>query len=212
MTFTAHGHHIPGSPTDDENLEWARARCGGPGVCVPCSREASLFAAQDIPKVELSDFNPEEYLETPAGPANQDEYDIAAMYDEEPAEEGNLYKHAKRELELLGEESAVVEGYLEMIKIFAKMGHSGASAFIFIHTLSDLMQFKNLTELTDDPDEWIHVGEEVWGKAPGIWQSSRNSEAFSNDGGKTYYLLSEGIDGSPLHDSKKKTDDNQKLF
>lgn len=103
-------------------------------------------------------------------------------------EDSNLVKHAKRELELLGEEEWVVNGYLRMIKIFAQMGHSGGSASVFIPTLNRLLSFENLKPLTDDPDEWMQVTEDDGG----CWQSRRNAEAFSDDGGKSYYLLSEG--------------------
>lgn len=44
MTLTSHGHHIPFSPTDDEEVRFGAtlfARCGGPGICRRCSREAS---------------------------------------------------------------------------------------------------------------------------------------------------------------------------
>ena len=55
--------------------------------------------------------------------------------------------------------------------------------------------------LTDDPYEWQYHGEDLWGSKEGIWQNKRNSEAFSNDGGQTYYLLSEN-DPNLLHISK----------
>ena len=115
--------------------------------------------------------------------------------------------HAKRELELLGEEQSTVDGYIKMIDIFADMGHSGGSASVFIPTLNLLLQQKNLTPLTDDMKEWNYVAEDIWGKEGGIWQNNRNSEAFSNDEGKTYYLLSEGGNDrnrNPLHISVKK--------
>ena len=105
--------------------------------------------------------------------------------------DSNLVRHAARELQLLGEEPTVVLGYLKMIQIFAEMGHSGGSASVFTPTLHRLMDFKNLTPLTDDPDEWVHHTEEVWGEPGGVWQNVRNGEAFSSDGGKTYTLLSD---------------------
>lgn len=40
MTKTSHGHHIFGTPDTDELPDMARARCGGPGLCLVCSREA----------------------------------------------------------------------------------------------------------------------------------------------------------------------------
>ncbi len=42
----------------------------------------------------------------------------------------NLVDHAKRELELLGEDPKFVEGYINVIKAFADMGHSGGSASV----------------------------------------------------------------------------------
>ena len=115
---------------------------------------------------------------------------VQKIVDETPSE-SNLMIHARRELELLGEEPEIVEGYLKMIQIFADMGHSGGSASVFIPTLTRLLWFKNLTPLTDDPDEWVHHTAEVWGEPGGVWQNVRNGEAFSDDGGKTYTLLSE---------------------
>ena len=117
--------------------------------------------------------------------------DVQKIVDETPSE-SNLMIHARRELELLGEEPEIVEGYLKMIQIFADMGHSGGSASVFIPTLNRLLQFKNLKPLTDDPDEWYHHTAEAWGEPGGVWQNVRNSEAFSDDGGKTYTLLSGG--------------------
>lgn len=102
----------------------------------------------------------------------------------------NLVDHAKRELELLGEDPRVIDGYLKVIQAFADMGHSGGSASVAIPTIEALLLFKNLTPLTDNPDEWIQHSEDVWGASGGIYQSKRNPEAFSKDGGKTYYLLS----------------------
>lgn len=97
----------------------------------------------------------------------------------------NLVNHAKRELDLIGEDPWMSQGLLTVIQAFADMGHSGGSASAAIPILNDLLQFKNLTPLTDNPDEWMNVTNDVW-------QCVRNSEAFSQDGGKTYYLLSEG--------------------
>lgn len=120
--------------------------------------------------------------------------------------QSNLVDHARRELELIGEDPETIAGYLKVVRAFADMGHSGGSAMVAIPVLHRLFQFKNLSELTDDPDEWIYHGEDVSGAEGGVWQSKRWSEAFSNDGGKTYYLLSEGGNDKnrePLHKSKK---------
>lgn len=119
----------------------------------------------------------------------------------------NLVNHAKRELELIGEEPEFIEGYLKVIQAFADMGHSGGSASVAIPTIMELLSFKNLSPLTDNPDEWLHHEEDIWGEEGGVWQSRRNPEAFSNNGGKSYYLLSEKSKSLnfaiPLHESVK---------
>lgn len=118
----------------------------------------------------------------------------------------NLVEHARRELELIGEEPETIQGYLKVVQAFADMGHSGGSASVAIPTLFELLQFKNLRGLTDDPEEWMHIAEEMAGE-PNLWQNRRNGEAFSNDGGANYWLLSEGGSSSnpnPLHKTDPK--------
>jgi hypothetical protein len=96
----------------------------------------------------------------------------------------NLVDHARRELEILGEEPETINGYLKVIAAFAAMGHSGGSAMCAIPVIHELLQYKNLKPLTSNPAEWNEVGF-------GLWQSQRSSEAFSTDGGRTYYRLSD---------------------
>lgn len=123
-----------------------------------------------------------------------------------PVEESNLVKHARYELELLNEEPKVVKEYLDMIRVFSSMGHSGYSAAYFIDVLTLLLKFENLMPLSDNPDEWMYISEDRWGNEGGIWQNRRNGGAFSNDGGKSYYLLSEGgndLNRKPIHFSEK---------
>lgn len=118
---------------------------------------------------------------------------------EEPKKESNLVAHARRELAIVnlraqpGDEYSQedIDGFLKVIQAFADMGHSGGSAPFAIGIISDLLQFKPLAPLTDDPDEWYFHGEEQWGEKGGVWQNRRHGEAFSHDGGKSYYLLSE---------------------
>ena len=97
----------------------------------------------------------------------------------DPEEERNLFRHAKRELELLGEDEDFIENYLDIIRVFQTQGHSGGSAGVFIPTLLKLLNFENITEITNDPIEWIEVGEN-------LWQNTRNSKLFSQDGGLSY--------------------------
>lgn len=101
-----------------------------------------------------------------------------------------LVDHARRELELLGEDPDTTRGLLRVLRAFADMGHSGESAAVAIPMLERLLRFENLTPLTDDPAEWNLVDD-------GLWQSRRCSEAFSRDAGKTYYRLSEDFNRKP---------------
>lgn len=112
--------------------------------------------------------------------------------------ESNLVTHARRELELIGEEPETIDWYLRVVKEFSSYGHSGGSMSVAIPTLQALLCFQNLSPLTRNPDEWMFISEDLWGDTNGIWQNVRNGEAFSNDGGITYYLLSENKDPSKL--------------
>lgn len=114
----------------------------------------------------------------------------------------NLVDHARVELELVGEDPDIIAGYLNVIEAFDDMGHSGFSGPIAIRTISALLNWENLTPLTDDPDEWMHHDETIWGVEGGIWQNKRCPSAFSEDGGKRYYLSTEKP--RKMHDSKKK--------
>lgn len=95
-----------------------------------------------------------------------------------------LVAHARRELELLGEEEGAIEWYCKVIQAFADFGHSGGSAAATIPVLYDLLRYQNLTPLTDTPEDWIEV-------ADGMWQNRRCSRAFSENGGRSYYLVDE---------------------
>lgn len=128
--------------------------------------------------------------------------------DDPEERQSNLVDHAKRELELLGEDPEVVDDYLRIIRIFADGGHSGYSAEYFTQVLTKLMRFENLTPLTDNPTEWQQHDEGTWGAPGGIYQNRRNGEAFSEDAGQTYYLLSERENEKPklYHVSKPVND------
>jgi len=102
----------------------------------------------------------------------------------------NLVEHAKRELKLLGNGPEIDEPVLKIVEIFSEMGHSGSSAAYTSGVIHELLQYKNLKPLTDDPEEWfLHEGHGPDGAD--MWQNKRNSEAFSDDGGKTYHLNGE---------------------
>lgn len=103
----------------------------------------------------------------------------------------SLVEHAQRELDLCGqtaEDPAYAKSIVDAVAAFASYGHSGGSAMCAIDQLTRLLSFENLSPLTDDPNEWMDL--------TGVsddpqYQNRRNSKAFSNDGGKTYYVLDE---------------------
>ena len=105
----------------------------------------------------------------------------------------NLVNHAKRELELIGEDEETIKGLLKVVRAFASMGHSGGSAAVGAAQLARLLAFENLAPLTDNPAEWMLHEPEVWSLP--LWQNRRNSAAFSNDGGRTYWLVSDSPEG-----------------
>lgn len=102
----------------------------------------------------------------------------------------NLVDHARRELEILGCTEEDITDIVKVVQSFAEINPSGSQAAWMIPLIYKLMQFQNLTPLTDDPKEWVcHTPPTV---AEEVWQNTRCGEAFSTNGGRTYYLLSEG--------------------
>lgn len=113
--------------------------------------------------------------------------------------DSNLLRHAQRELSKAGlyDPDSDYDGMLadaveRLIRVFQAQGHSGFSANLTIDLFSRLAQFQTLTPLTSNPDEWMQVDEGMMPKGdPPVWQSRRRPDAFSNDGGRSYYLLDE---------------------
>lgn len=121
--------------------------------------------------------------------------------------ESNLVSHARRELTLRSEDPWMVQGLLRVVQAFADMGHSGSSAPHAAAYLEALLNYRTLTPLTDDPAEWIDRAAEGMASYP-CWQSARDSQAFSEDGGRTYWLLSEreaagSMETTPVHTSEQ---------
>lgn len=99
-----------------------------------------------------------------------------------------LVAHARRELARVNEHPEYVRSLLAAVEGFASFdGHSGGSHFLAVEQLQALLLFRNLTPLTDDPGEWIDRSPE---SGYPLWQSRRNLEAFSSDGGRTYTVVS----------------------
>jgi hypothetical protein len=103
----------------------------------------------------------------------------------------NLTTHAENELRLAGllDEDSDYNGMLgqavlELVKVFSNQGHSGFSASATASLFNELAGYGNITPLTNNPNEWLQ-------HENNLWQSRRNSAAFSNTGGTTYYFTSE---------------------
>ena len=101
--------------------------------------------------------------------------------------DSNLVLHAERELKLAGlfDKDSDYGGMfgksvLELVKAFAKQGHSGASAMRTLAIFDKVVRFENLTPITSKSDEWMDVDN-------GLHQCVRCPALFSEDGGKTHY-------------------------
>ena len=65
--FTSHGHPIPGAPYRPDQQPRNVARCGGPGLCPDCSREATIALTAATPHLRAG--MAEELLDdTPGSP------------------------------------------------------------------------------------------------------------------------------------------------
>jgi len=104
-----------------------------------------------------------------------------------------LVLYARRELALIGVDKEEIDNTIAVVQAFVNARDSGMSAAWRIAVLHDLLRFQPLSPLTDDSDEWMLIAQrELFDTIDeDIWQSRRNPEAFSNDGGKTFYLVSE---------------------
>ena len=107
----------------------------------------------------------------------------------------NLVRFAEDELNRIGMGADAEDvnkwmhdNIVAVVKAFSSGGHSGASAVYAIRIIEKLLQFKPLSPLTYEPDEWTDVSEM---SGTPMWQNKRDGEVFSTDGGKTHYSLSD---------------------
>lgn len=123
----------------------------------------------------------------------------------------NILSHAMRELDLIGmtEDSPdemtrmMRKHILHMMQEFANEGHSGFSACYAIGILTKLLDFKPLTPLTGDDDEWCDV-REYGGKTH--YQNKRRSSVFKDGDGECY-----DIDGKVFWEWMPDRDDEGNL-
>lgn len=123
----------------------------------------------------------------------------------------NILSHAERELNLIGmtEDSPdemnqmMRKHILHMMNEFANEGHSGFSARYAMNILTRLMDFKPLSPLTGEDDEWGDVRE--YGGTT-HYQNRRKSSVFKDEDGSVY-----DIDGKVFWEWMPDHDDDGKL-
>lgn len=105
----------------------------------------------------------------------------------------SLIEHAKSELQRAGLDGPgdPYDGMLghavyELIEVFSKQGHSGLSAALTREIFNDLASYKPLSPITSDPSEWQLV---AGPSTKPQWQSTRQPDLFSHDGGETWYSV-----------------------
>ena len=108
----------------------------------------------------------------------------------------NLVKHAKKELKLAGlfdkdsdYDGMLGEAVLELVKVFAKQGHSGFSAHQTLRIFNEVANYRPLTPIGKSKDEWMNVTN--MGNGDHLWQNTRRGTTFSRDGGKTWYDIND---------------------
>jgi hypothetical protein len=94
---------------------------------------------------------------------------------------------------------ALGESILDIMKEFSKQGHSGGSAGITTAILEKLLRWQPLTDLTDDPEEWMDIADMMGGET--MYQSRRNPSCFSTDL-KQYYNIDDN-DKEKLYDLQR---------
>jgi hypothetical protein len=67
VTYTSHGHHIPGTTRDDEFGQVDKARCGGVAICTVCQKDVArhIFPDSPDPDVEAHFEDTSEYDQDP---------------------------------------------------------------------------------------------------------------------------------------------------
>lgn len=109
-----------------------------------------------------------------------------------------LYDHAAFELGRLDEDPELVRAILDMISMIEEKYELDRVAHGFMAGyFKFLFQGKPLSVLTSDPDEWeaLHHPDEP--SDDPLWISRRDRDAVSTNGGRTYFLMSEGAMADP---------------
>ena len=130
----------------------------------------------------------------------------------------NILKHAERELTLIGYDgkdeynNMAKDAILQLIETFAKQGHSGFSAPYVANMFHKLANYKTLSPLTGNDDEWSDVlDERSSSDTKMLFQNTRDSRVFKDEKG-AYFLNAivwqEIVNGDSYHF----TDRNSKRY
>lgn len=120
----------------------------------------------------------------------------------------NLVDFAKRELDMLlakceddearAMQQRMNDGVLEIVKTFSNAGHSGFSANYALGLINRLLNWKPISELTGEDDEWekLDYGEDISfqnKRCPSVFKNAEgraycvDAKMFSDDNGKTWF-------------------------
>lgn len=94
-----------------------------------------------------------------------------------------LEEHVQRELEKIDLPEEVKTNIRIITSLYSAYGYFGRTEYEVAEKIMSLVKFKNLSPLTDDPEEWEQMQE-------GLWKNKRNGGAFSQNGGETFYYFS----------------------
>lgn len=97
-----------------------------------------------------------------------------------------LGDHAAAELDHEGIVDPDRASILTIVGTYAE--YSDAARPAIIAKVNTLLQFKPLSALTNDPAEWTDRSSLVGGQS--LWQSTRDPDAWSHDGGLHFWYMS----------------------
>ncbi len=102
-----------------------------------------------------------------------------------------LLDYAQKELKLcgaFGDDSVYGDmlgnAVMELVEVFNRQGHSGISAAITLRLFGRVANFKPLTPITDEPDQWRDIGA-AFG-TPGVMQHKRCGTVFKQPNDAPY--------------------------
>ena len=118
----------------------------------------------------------------------------------------NLIEWAKAELERIGDQDDEMQqmmnkDILQIVEVFSEQGHTGFSASYALNIINRLLDWKPITALTGDDDEWENIHEDTYQnkRCSAVFKKGKDNstayyidgKVFSDDGGETWYTCRE---------------------